>query len=348
MPVRKHHGSWRVDFQYRGIRYRLRSPANTKEGASAFEARLKQELAIHGKLLTPSIQKEQQSNVLTLAAFLPRWFSGYVSSNNRPKEQRLKETTFRLHLSSFFGRIRLDEISIETIERYKALKKSQGLHPKTINNHLVILHKCLVTAQEWELIDEVPKMKHLKVPEPTYRYLSQEEANRLLQEAGATMWGVMIRMALRTGMRYSELSALRWENIDMEKRLITVRETVVEGMVGSTKNNRIRRIPFMDDLWSALDALRKPSGLVFELDGKHVWYKTALAELRRLCKRADVQMVSWHDLRHTFASHLTVLRAPTLAIQKLLGHSDIKMTMRYSHLATEDLRDAVSLLPSIG
>jgi integrase len=133
-------------------------------------------------------------------------------------------------------------------------------------------------------------------------------------------------------------------NIDMEKRLITVRETVVEGMVGSTKNNRIRRIPFMDDLWSALNSLRKPSGSVFELDGKHVWYKTALAELRRLCKRADVQMVSWHDLRHTFASRLVERGASLLSVQKLLGHSSIQITMRCSHLGKDALRETIDLL----
>jgi len=304
-------------------------------------------LAIHGKLLTPNIQKEQQNDVLTLNAFLPRWFSGYVSSNNRPKEQRLKDATFRLHLSSYFGQMKLDKISVEDIEQYKVLKKSQGLHPKTINNQLVILHKCLVTAQEWGLIEDVPKMKHLRVPESSYRHLSQAETVKLLLAGKGTMWGVMICVAVRTGLRYSELSALRWESIDMEKRLITVQETVVESVVGSAKNNRIRRVPFVDDVWQALSSIKKPSGLVFELDGKHVWYKTAIAQLRRLCKEANVQMVSWHDLRHTFASQLTVLRAPTLAIQKLLGHSDIKMTMRYSHLATEDLRDAVSLLPGL-
>lgn len=62
------------------------------------------------------------------------------------------------------------------------------------------------------------------------------------------------------------------------------------------------------------------------------------------CEQASVTVVTWHDLRHTFASHLVAKSAPLPAVQKLLGHSEIKMTMRYSHLGPDQLRDAVALL----
>lgn len=71
---------------------------------------------------------------------------------------------------------------------------------------------------------------------------------------------------------------------------------------------------------------------------------TSRRRLRQTCERAGITVVTWHDLRHTFASHLVAKSAPLPAVQKLLGHSEVKMTMRYSHLGPDQLRGAISLL----
>ena len=70
--------------------------------------------------------------------------------------------------------------------------------------------------------------------------------------------------------------------------------------------------------------------------------------LWRACKRAGLRRIGWHVLRHTFASHLVMRGAPLKAVQELLGHATIMMTMRYAHLAPEIAREAVKLLDARG
>lgn len=342
MAVRKLKGSWWVDFQVKHQRIRKRSPDNTKEGAQFYEATLRREMAIHGKL--ESLERKQRiEQIPTLNEFYPRWMAGYVVGNNRKKEQELKRSVFERHLLPSFGRMRLDAITSEDIEKYKAKKLGELLARKSINNHLVVLHKAYSSAKEWGVIREIPKMRQLKLPEPAFRYLSNEEVGVLLKSAAGLLHDMLL-VALRTGLRYSELTALIWEDIDWEKRIIAICRSQVEGVVGNTKNNRIRRIPLTDDVYELLLQMRQKNGLIFQENSHHVVYEVSRRRLRKACERAGVQVVSWHDLRHTFASHLVARSAPLLAVQKLLGHSDIKMTMRYSHLGPDQLRDAVALL----
>ena len=372
MAVRKIKGSWWVDFQLRYQRHRYRSPYNTREGALALEARLRNELTTHGEIksLTPKV--EAQRSAPTLEEFAPRWIEGYVAINNRPKEQKQKFATLRRHLIPCFGKLRLDKITIELLERYKGTKQKEGLHPKTINNHLVILHKLLVTAKDWSLIETVPHVKQLKVPDPPFRHLSRVETEKLLSVIPDEPWRSMVMVAVRTGLRYSEISGLQWEDVDLQKGVITVRRSLVEGEMGNTKNNRIRHIPLTPDLLSTLIASKSPVGSssplkegsrlpsagrgamtrppslgsVFLFQGSAVKYKTAQRRLEYYSNLAGIEHISWHDLRHTFASQLVATSAPILAVQKLLGHADIKMTMRYSHLEPDVLRGVVDRLDS--
>lgn len=144
-----------------------------------------------------------------------------------------------------------------------------------------------------------------------------------------------------------ELCALDWSDIDWEQRTIFVCHSVVEGVMGSPKNNRTRLIPITNDLYALLWSYRRPSGIVFPgPDGNHMrkssWPWKALY---RACDRAGLPKMGWHTLRHTFASQLTAQAVPMKAIQIMLGHSTVQMTERYSHLAQSSLHDAVALLP---
>jgi integrase len=345
MGVLKRGKRWWIDFSYRKQRYRYPSLVNTREGAKNLEAKIKNEIVTYGEAKS-FVPKNSNKSVPTLAEFLPRWMENYVSVNNRPKEQKLKAGIMKIHFLPFFGKSKLDEITVERIDQYKRKKVLEGLHPKTINNHLHVIHKCLVTAQEWSLIESVPAMKQLKVPESNIRYLKPEETKKLLSVIPQGWWRTMILLFLRTGLRFAEASELQWEDIDFAQNEIIVSRSSVEGKIGSPKNGRTRRVKIAKDLRPALEALRAENaiGYLFVLHGKPILYKTARLRLKEYCRKAGIPDVTIHELRHTFASNLTAHGTPLPYVQRLLGHADLKMTSRYVHEDSSDLQHAVDRL----
>jgi integrase len=126
------------------------------------------------------------------------------------------------HLIPFLGKTPIDSITSLQIEKYKAQKSNEGLKNKTINNHLTILHKCLRDAKEWLDLEMIPKIKKLKVDPSKTDFLIQEECELLLRNTDG-IWYEMILVALKTGIRFGELRALKWSDINWDTRILTVR-----------------------------------------------------------------------------------------------------------------------------
>lgn len=265
--------------------------------------------------------------------------------NNRHTEQRHKEAIFRHHIVPEFGSLRLCDIGVEQIERYKGQKRQDGLAHKTINNQLAVLHRCLTCAKEWGVLKtDVPRVPLLRTQEPSFRFLAGDECRRLLAAAPHGVPRTMILMGLRTGMRFCELSALQWQEVDLERNLVTICRSASEGVISAPKNSRTRHVPLAPDIADALSRLPRDGLFVFHHRGKMMGYEVAWKLLAQVSIDAGIEHTSWHDLRHTFASQLVERGASILAVQKLLGHSDIQVTMRYSHLGKDALRDTVGLL----
>lgn len=118
-----------------------------------------------------------------------------------------------------------------------------------------------------------------------------------------------------------------------------------EKTIGPPKNNRIRSIPLDADLYEMLYRRRKPTGFVFtNAKGRPLNHSYLTYHLEVLCKRVGLRRITWHALRHTFASHLAMKGVPLNIVQALLGHSTIVMTMRYAHVAPSTMRAAIELL----
>jgi integrase len=265
--------------------------------------------------------------------------------HNKPSELETKRMILRVHLAPAFGNTALDEISMVKLEEYKASKLRDGLSPKTINNHLTVLRKLLATAQEWGKLATLPRVRWLKVAEPEFRFLGFDEADRLAASA-APEWRAMVVVALRTGLRLGELLALRWIDVDLKGGRIIVRQSRTRETTTSPKSGRKREVPLSDEAAEALRGHRHLRGdLVFCREtGEHFTKGETKWPLWGACKRAGLERMGWHVLRHTFASHLAMRGATLRAIQELLGHAKIEMTLRYAHLAPEALREAVRLL----
>lgn len=278
--------------------------------------------------------------------FAKQFLETYAETNNKPSEVASKKMILRVHLTAFFGDLRIDEIEVEHIEKYKAKKLKGKRSAKTVNNHLTVLHRLFVVACEWKKLSHAPTIRWLKAPEPEFDFLTFTEADALVAHALSAARPLIVT-GLRTGLRLGELLALRWDDVDLVAGRIVVRRSVTGGIVGTPKSGRKREVPLSQQ---ALDTLREhrevtPGVLVFPgergamLDkGKTKW------KLWTSCKRAGLRRIGWHVLRHTFASHLAMRGAPLKAIQELLGHASMEMTMRYAHLSPDARRDVVRLL----
>lgn len=342
MSVRKIRQSWWVDFRHEGVRYRKRSPENTMAGAKAYEALLRQRLA-RGEALGSGAT---QHRVLpTFREFAKDWMDNWVRSNNKPTSAQGKASILRRSLLPCFGDRRLDQITEREIERYKASRTVAGRHAHTINNELAVLAGCLRIAAEWSLLKSVPRVRWVRAPYGPVRFLSPEEARALVEAADAPLWHDMILVALHTGVRYGELAALEWPDVDLAARRIAIRRNFVQGLILTPKNHRERHLPLTMQVRDALVPRQRRSGLVFPWkNGRPVCIKTAAGALKRACRRVGIEPVGWHKLRHTFASHLVAKGVPLPTVQQLLGHATITMTMRYAHLAPNALVNAIEVL----
>lgn len=340
MAVRRIKDAWCVDIRYDGGRLRKRSPENSRAGAQAYESMLRQRL-VRGEPLKATPKPVATS----FSVFVQEWFKTHVLTNNKASTQRSCRAIVDQHLTSFFGKKSLDAIGTEDVERYKATKLQAGLSPKTVNNHLAVLGKCLKNAVEWNRTASAPRIRLLKVPPQGFDFLDPDEGDTLVSGFTDPHWRAMALCAVRTGLRMGELLGLRWEDIDLERRQLSVRRSIVRGVIASPKSNKVRHIPLADNLFDALAELRPKTGYVFQQEnGEPMTRGMAWRAIQTACKRSETRPISWHVLRHSFASQLASKGISAQVIQTLLGHADLKMTLRYAHLAPSTLRDAITVL----
>lgn len=345
MAARKIDGWWYADFRVRGQRFRKRSPVNTKAEAENYERCLRVELVHNDSLNHLDPRCKEKSSDPTFEAFVEQWLQKHAPTHYRWSEQVQRRSILHSRLVPVLGRLQLSAMTAKHIDEYRLLRQEQGLGTKTINNHLTILRACLYTAVEWRYLATIPPFKLNRREKVAFRYLHPEESAAVVMAAPPGSLRTMIVMALRTGMRLSELIALRWEHIDFDTKMICIQRAAVHGRVDTTKNGNLRYLPIGVDLQRELALLKRdPCGRVFHSHGELLAPYTAWKQLAKVCKRAGVRQFGWHVFRHTFASDLARCGVSLQVIKELLGHSSIEMTMRYAHIGDDSLRAAVAQL----
>ena len=171
------------------------------------------------------------------------------------------------------------------------------------------------------------------------RYLDQDEINRLLKACINDYTKDIIVTVLNTGMRRQEVLSLKWDQVK--------RDGFIYLFALMTKTDEDRQIPINDDLAELFKNIRQRvqlrTGYVF-CDKKGRAFSEIKTSFEPALKRANIENLRFHDLRHTFASHF-VMRGETIKeLQEILGHKTITMTMRYAHLSQEHKKKAVNLL----
>jgi integrase len=336
---------WMIDVVYehpdgRHERVRKVSPVQTRRGAEQYER------SIRNALVDAHYGRKEKAPPPTLREFWKDFYDAYVLTENKASEHAAKQGIWKNHIEPFFGRTRLDQIGAEQVARFKAAQLKLDYDPKTVTNHLAVLRRMLAVAVEWGRLEHIPAAKwRLRAPVPTFDFLTFEEAERLVAGADG-MWRTMILVALRTGLRHGELLALRWQDVDLVAGRLLVRQALAGKKIDTPKNGRTREVPLSDDAMRTLKAHRHLRGEFIFCDekGSLLTRHACKWPLWAACKRAGLRLIGMHTLRHSFASHLVMRGAPLKAVQELLGHSDITMTMRYSHLSEDVRRDAVQLL----
>ena len=198
-------------------------------------------------------------------------------------------------------------------------------------------------AIKWSKASENPvsQVRFFREDNGRTRFLTEEEETRLLACCSASLRPLVIT-ALHTGFRKSELLTLGWEHVDFRHRLITVESAYA-------KNSETRSIPMTTTLMETLRPLKEeaePSVSVFQTH-KGTPYKHIAKVFRAACKRAGLTDMTFHDLRHTFASRLVMAGVDLPTVQAFMGHKTIAMTMGYTHLAPGHKRTAIAVLDRV-
>ncbi len=245
------------------------------------------------------------------------------------------------HLAERFRGYAVADITRTALHGYVTDRQTAGAAPGTINKELVMLSAAINTYNLKHGTAMPNHASHAKLSEPhgIVRWITKDEAQRLIDSASPLV-GDFVRIGLYTGLRAEALTSLRWADVDFERAVIMVSQKATP-----RAKPRARSIPIHPICRSALLSCRMrcaDSSFVFcQGDGHILSVKKGFAGA---CRRAGIQNFRIHDLRHTFASWLVMAGRPLLEVKDLPGHSSIKQTERYAHLAPENLRAAMEAI----
>ena len=298
-------------------------------------------------LQTFKIEKEVKPRKTTLDDFT-KTFLSYARTNFSKGTVGLYEATLK-RLLSFTGNLALCSYTpqhwdLYNSERLQPNENGTTLSAVTANIELRTLRAAFNTAFRWKLIDSNPFscQKLCRVEEQSPIFFTREDFQKLISIVKDPWLKEIVIIAVLTGMRRGEILNLKWSNVDLKRNVIMIQSNPTF----KTKTGKRRCIPLNE---TASYLLRQKSVLpqseyVFTLNGKQIrdgWVTHKFKFYVYECRFQDDRL-HFHSLRHTFASWLVQDGVSLYEVQKLLGHTDMKVTQIYSHLQPEQLHDTVN------
>jgi integrase len=185
-------------------------------------------------------------------------------------------------------------------------------------------------------VNPVRKVRFFREFNGGTRVVSHDEEQKLIRNAAPFMQD-LIRFGLNTGLRTGEIFSLRWSNVDVERNVLNV---------FANKTGKIRTVPINTEARMVLDiwAIGKKNEFVFYNHETGRPFVDLKAGFALACRKAGIDGVTWHTLRHTFASRLLNRGVDIVTVQQLLGHSTVTVTMRYTHTNLDSKKAAVAKL----
>lgn len=308
----------------------------------------------------------------TLEGFLEHHYEPWATSHRKSGTATIKR--IRSNFAHLMSRP-LNEISLWVVEKWRSEQLKSGKARATVNRDITALKACLARAVEWEVLDANPllKLRPLRIDQLSrVRFLSLDE-ERALRETlvnreerirkkrqSANEWRLsrgrvslpdlrrmpfadylrpMVILTLNTGLRRGEMFQLKWSNVDLRRRELTVRGD-------HTKSGKTRYVPLNKEALHTLQQWKLCTDVTEYVFPNHEGrpLTNVKSSWKRVLVNAEIADFRWHDLRHHFASNLVMKGVDLNTVRELLGHSDLSMTLRYAHLSPEHKAEAVAKL----
>jgi len=321
-----------------GQRFRLRQTTHRLDLAREWRDKQK------GDALRGEIKGKKQRKKIWFSTFADEYFDAWkldCKASTADREKRRIDAELKPH----FDKQPIHTITRKEIEDYIAKRRDGGISSATANRVLCRIKNMLKKAVDWGYIENNPAagIKQAREQVKEADFLSQIEVAHLVDASGDRLRPLVVT-AVYTGMRFGELMALEWRDIDFERSLLTIRDS---------KNWEPRHVPMNPAVGYALKAHQrrqtKSEGGIVQLVFPNPRTGTPFKDIRKGFNKAlkdagIVRHFKFHGLRHTAASHLTMGGVDLRTVGKILGHKTAQITLRYAHLAPEFLKGAVDRL----
>lgn len=326
MALYKRNETWWVSFTHSGQRIQRSTGTTNKVAAQEYHDKLKAELW--------SVTKLENKPVYSWRDAVMRWLR--ESSAKRSIEtDKVHLRWLDKHLKTFH----LHEISRDVLEDIALKKEAEEVSLTTVNRVMEVVRAILTKAQkEWEWLDKTPVVRMRQIEKNRIRWLTEEEAHRLLKELPPHLKD-MAALSLATGLRAANVTGLKWMDIDMDKRHAWIHPD-------QAKTKKSIPVPLNDNAIAVLKIRQgKHSQFVFTYQNKRI-KKCSTRAWTKALERAGIENFRWHDLRHTWASWHIQSGTSLQELQQLGGWSSFEMVLRYAHLSGDHLRNAANRISS--
>lgn len=306
---------------------------------------------------------------LTVAEHLKNWLEGYVKTNCSQRTLDGYQSIIETHLIPALGQVQLKHLNPQAIQSYYG-KACERLSARTVHHHHRVLSQSLKYAVRQGYLGRNPA-DMVDPPSPrkkVMRTLTPAEVEILFENAQDNYYYPVVYTAVSTGLRQAELLGLRWRDIDLDMLSISVsqvlykRRGVCQFKEPKTSHSR-RRVSmtpklalFLREYKAEREALYRQLGkeltlddLVFtSVEGRPIDPCVLTHAFTRMVRKANLNGVRFHDLRHTFASLMLLRGAKPKVISEALGHASVAFTMDvYSHIIEGMQSDAMALLDEV-
>lgn len=321
-----------VDYRVNGKRYR-ESTGTTKRREAEYILACRKKDAKEGK--TPDIKRIKKETVFAeLAQVYKNW--------SKP-QKAYKDKALRVdQLIKIFGNYPLNIFTTRILEEYQSERLVHN-KPATVNRMLTIIKHMFRKAVEWdmtsdEVLKRISRVKQVPEHNTRLRYLTLEECQTLISCCAPHLKPIVMT-AIHTGMRKGEILNLKWDRVDLEHGFL---------LLDITKNGTRREIPInmaLEEMFNGMPHSIESDYVFTDKNGNP--YKEVKHSFATALRKANICDFRFHDLRHTFASHLIMNGVNLVSVKELLGHRDLSMTMRYAHLAPGFKRKAVNVIDKL-